>query len=628
MKKLIYFLMIGWLLINFRPAIAQSPSITLQEAWSVTLGAGENCIDVQSMNGYTYDLVYIGSSWDDWYTITKRNAYGMLQASVNKSVQMYGNISMFCYENKVLIAAEGAYNETRLTIYDDNLVLLQDTLFVQGETPVRFFYYDSSLLAIYHENGDVVLKKLDPITFASIDSLTIDSASVDGSTTPIRPGRTPLAYDFFIKEGDHYFLSFEKYLGSSTTAANQGLKINKNLQIVATEPPVLGEEHQRSFSYQGELYYLLYTFGNMKIAKKDTTLFTTNWKVNAPKITGYTNGPNFLNLNGELLYDDGMGYLYQINSATGTTINSNLAITVPFPYSYRHNFGKISCGSEYPFMAIGPSSGNPTLPLRVYLIDPATLDTLSSRLVPGVNHGYFIKEDGDRVYVMGNKIVSLKVLAWPSLRLIAGTSGQDITNSDTIINASSPPAEIVFNDLGSDFWVKNMTGETKQFKCKKIVLNETLGTENYFSWDTIYGVGIISPSNSVAIAPDSSFKGFKSHYLWNGHVGITKIRYVFFNSISPGDSVYYDITYDVLTGLGEQTDTDAEISIFPNPADRQIAIRGLDSPEVEIIDVAGKIVLCASGKLIDVSGLKPGMYLVKIGPKGQKKVLAKKMIKR
>lgn len=76
-----------------------------------------------------------------------------------------------------------------------------------------------------------------------------------------------------------------------------------------------------------------------------------------------------------------------------------------------------------------------------------------------------------------------------------------------------------------------------------------------------------------------------------------------------------NLTYnDSAVGGVETTIADAEVAIYPNPADDVIYIAGADSnTAVDLYSTAGTLVLSTTGSAVNVSGLPAGMYVLKVG---------------
>ncbi|MFA5163588.1 MAG: T9SS type A sorting domain-containing protein [Patescibacteria group bacterium] len=623
MKKLFYFfLLFGWLLINFRPAVSQS--ITMQENWNVALTAGEICQDLQVMNGYAYTLIYRGYWVNfDHYRVEKRDASGNVVASVNKDDVKY-DMNMLCYDNKVLLTSMIDNGHlTGVKLYSDNLSLLKDTtwtgLGVYQSLSSRLDYYGNYIW--WTTEGCnlatmVKIYKINPNTLASVNDLTIDSTNFSGLLKE---------YDLFNSYGGSYYLNPIIYSSGPTTS--QKIKFDGNLQILNADPPENLIFLMDLFGYNSSIYYLggiNSGSGGIKLIKKDTNNFTNAWEVSLTNISTYRR-PGIHPNNNVFLFADGDGTVRKINPNTGSNLGwVNVASLSPID-DVAHYFGKINCGQDYPFMIIGPTGTNPSEPFKIYLLDPASLGTLSIKTMNNISPNYKIIEAGDKIYIINDRIIELSVLVWPSINLVDLGSGQVINPGNYIINLSTPnvPDTVIFNSNG-DFGIKNVSGSSKTIKCKKVILNQVNGASNCFVWDTLYNSSV-SISGPLIIASDSIFSGFRSLYSWNNHLGWTSIRYVFFNQDDPTDSTWYQVTYDIVTGLEENQAT--SLKVYPNPVKDYLYLDNALNPVVEIFDALGNLVLTANATRLDLSTLPSGLYLCRIKQNDNGKVEVRKFLK-
>ena len=54
------------------------------------------------------------------------------------------------------------------------------------------------------------------------------------------------------------------------------------------------------------------------------------------------------------------------------------------------------------------------------------------------------------------------------------------------------------------------------------------------------------------------------------------------------------------------------ISVYPNPANNVLSVKGIDVQNIEVIDVTGKVLVSASTNSVNVSALSTGIYFAKI----------------
>jgi len=628
MKKVVFFLILGWLLINFRPAIAQTSTTTVQTDWTVTLPAGQTCIDLQVMNGNAYALIYLGEwNYFNHYRVDKYDANGNVIATVNKD-DVKSDINMLCYDSKVLLISiiEDVNLNTGVKLYNESLSLLKDTIWSipwinNSSLLQKLFFLNGRLWHItseydFNAQRRSIIKNLDPSTLSEIGCLNLDSVSCANLATG-------LDYNFFIEYGGSYYLSTVK---QDWPKIAQRFKINCTPQIINSDPQTNGDMYINLFGYGESVYYLNFfsSPNSFKLIKKDTANFLTAWQMPLP-YPGTSRNPNIFTLGNTILFAIGDGTVNKVNPADGSVTYTKTISNIPTTASKSHYFGKIKRGgNDYPFMIIGPTGSNPSELCKFYLLDPVTLDTIAVQTISGIGAGYKVKEAGNKVYLIDNKVIELSILIWPSLALVDASTGQIVPSGNFIIGLNAPaPDTLTFNANGTQLWIKNISGEDKIVKCKKIIIHEVTGSSNAFAWGGYFGPGIIESGN-VLISVDSSFKGFRSYYYWGGHTGYTEICYIFYDAANPNDSIWYGVTYDIITGISE-TEPMA-LKVYPNPTSDFLCLSGSGQMVTEIFDLLGNLALVSPDKKINVSELRPGLYLARVSREG-KIILSQKFIK-
>ncbi|NQX93186.1 MAG: T9SS type A sorting domain-containing protein, partial [Flavobacteriales bacterium] len=95
----------------------------------------------------------------------------------------------------------------------------------------------------------------------------------------------------------------------------------------------------------------------------------------------------------------------------------------------------------------------------------------------------------------------------------------------------------------------------------------------------------------------------------HGETGNT-INRVFMNSSSTVFSAS-DGTVSIEESVNES------FQLFPNPSTEEVNVFGADSGSIiQLVDLTGKVVVSTNDRLINVSHLKPGLYLVKTEVRG------------
>jgi len=147
----------------------------------------------------------------------------------------------------------------------------------------------------------------------------------------------------------------------------------------------------------------------------------------------------------------------------------------------------------------------------------------------------------------------------------------------------------------------------------------------------------VSPQSVMlnASAADSSFSG---DYYPLGNVGVSMIRYLFFNVADPNDSVSVTVRYSGALALEKPTTTLAGISNpYPNPASDRVffdytSVNDVHAPRVLIMrDMTGRVVRelnvpHGQGTLeVDLSGIDSGIHFYSF-MQGQQVLLTRKLV--
>lgn len=158
------------------------------------------------------------------------------------------------------------------------------------------------------------------------------------------------------------------------------------------------------------------------------------------------------------------------------------------------------------------------------------------------------------------------------------------------------------------------------------------GTSNFFKWGEIYDVDTDSSSSYLFIpagshSPDDYFMGF---YLPNSIVGISYIKYTFYNINYPDDNLNIIVEYNTVAfGVDENSLDNVLISEpYPNPASNKINVdfSNILDQEVSyfITNLSGSVIIKGTAESgfsvvnVNVSELNQGMYLLSLyNNKGQ-----------
>jgi Secretion system C-terminal sorting domain len=209
-----------------------------------------------------------------------------------------------------------------------------------------------------------------------------------------------------------------------------------------------------------------------------------------------------------------------------------------------------------------------------------------------------------------------------------------IANNSTILKYGLPSAD----EIVSYVFVKNITANRIPVKVKKVELMALHGTMNLFCWGLCFDTSVfVSPDLLMIDSGVTNTTDFSGHYIPKGVVGISTIRYVFFDVNNLSDTVCVNIDFDTYP-LEIHNLTDASISgSFPNPADNMVnfnySVPQNSLAKVIIRNVLGSIVKAIditdnSGKLsLNTSELADGVYFYTFLVNGISQVTKKLVIR-
>jgi hypothetical protein len=150
-----------------------------------------------------------------------------------------------------------------------------------------------------------------------------------------------------------------------------------------------------------------------------------------------------------------------------------------------------------------------------------------------------------------------------NLSLIDSTGA--VANNSTRTISGSPSSL----SLDTYMFIKNNSGAPIDVKCKKVELAAISGTENYFCWGLCFGNNVFVSPNALTIgAGDTNKFDFSGHYSPMDSVGITHMRYVFFNAANANDSVCFNVNFDTRPAGVNTLSLKKEnsVRVYPNPA--------------------------------------------------------------
>jgi hypothetical protein len=225
------------------------------------------------------------------------------------------------------------------------------------------------------------------------------------------------------------------------------------------------------------------------------------------------------------------------------------------------------------------------------------------------------------------------LLAYSQSLQLSDSTGP-IANNATIYKYGSPSAD----EIVSFVFVKNTTTDSISVKVKKVELSTQPGTSNVFCWGLCFDPSIfVSPDPKVIHAGETDSTNFSGHYIPTGVVGISTIRYVFFNTNNLSDTVCVNINFSTYPqGFNDMPNVTLS-NAYPNPANHsvsfncstpqnsyaQLIIRNVLGSIIREVDITNN-----SGKLsLNTSDLADGVYFYSFLVNGKSQVTKKLVIR-
>lgn len=122
--------------------------------------------------------------------------------------------------------------------------------------------------------------------------------------------------------------------------------------------------------------------------------------------------------------------------------------------------------------------------------------------------------------------------------------------------------------LTSFVFVSNNSASDMQVHCCKTELSIIPGTNNSFCWGVCFAPQMYCSVDPVPIAAGATdFVDFAGDYYCQGNVGISIIRYTFFDANNTSDSVCFNVHYNGCNvGEEEFSVLSPKLELSPNPA--------------------------------------------------------------
>ena len=142
--------------------------------------------------------------------------------------------------------------------------------------------------------------------------------------------------------------------------------------------------------------------------------------------------------------------------------------------------------------------------------------------------------------------------------------------------------------------VKNISSATLDVICVREILETIEGAVNTFCWGgQCYPPFVDTSSTPTTIAPQAVSYEFSGDHSPNGFVGITKVKYTFYNMANPDDNTIIIVNYDA-SETNSIKDNSAQYSLskaYPNPANNFVSVdyyqKGNSEARIAIFNLLG-----------------------------------------
>lgn len=231
----------------------------------------------------------------------------------------------------------------------------------------------------------------------------------------------------------------------------------------------------------------------------------------------------------------------------------------------------------------------------------------------------------------------LSVYSFAQLNIIRKHGGSVINDSTITINGLS--SGLITDSL----YVIDTGASGVNVDVKLNLLSIVAGSDNYFCW----GANCFAPGvtrsrayeGAISIGAKDTNKTFYCDYNPAGNVGMTSIRYVFYNDADTADSAWVVIQYNAtLTGVQNIAGENIIFSApYPNPATSAVNIsynlsKGVTSANLKIYNLLGECIQALpvsalkNKTTIDVQSMPSGIYVCAIAAPGSQTIYQKLIV--
>jgi len=195
-----------------------------------------------------------------------------------------------------------------------------------------------------------------------------------------------------------------------------------------------------------------------------------------------------------------------------------------------------------------------------------------------------------------------------------------------IENAVRFVSGITSEDLSAGAHVRNISNTDRRVKVRSEVISIPEGGQTYFCWKECYTPAITDAPEYIEIPAGESVSNFYGYYRPNDINGEAKVRFIFYNTNEPGDSVHLEISF-AANAAAIAPAKEIKLEAYPNPASNEVMISfvkpGGQDAWLDLFNMLGnkiqsvKISGTDGTARIETSSLKSGIYFYALRGSGK-----------
>jgi hypothetical protein len=151
-----------------------------------------------------------------------------------------------------------------------------------------------------------------------------------------------------------------------------------------------------------------------------------------------------------------------------------------------------------------------------------------------------------------------KLLFFAAIFAAFGLNAQSVGFDYPVSLVEGTLSNLPTGELEADWGVINLSASPVSLKARRQIINEVVGSSNYFCWGVCYDAATTVSILAQTIAPGDTNHTFYAHYLPEGNAGVTTINYRFYVDGNMGDyaeqAVMFCVDADCTAGVEENNE--------------------------------------------------------------------------